>query len=57
MLKISKFWNNWDMLAVIAHFLGIATAIGFFIFVCWFACIKVAPLSVKKEMEMRLRHK
>ena len=53
MFDIQKFWNNWDKFAVAAHFIGMAVAICFFLFVIWFMFIKIKPLNMKKEMERK----
>ena len=53
MFEIRKYWNNWDIAAVVAHFVGIAVVIWFFFFVWWFVLIKVVPLNMKKEVEMK----
>ena len=57
MFEIREIWNYWDMFSVIVHFIGIAVVIGFFIFVCWFVVIKIKPLNLKKELELKESHK
>ena len=40
MFQIREVWNNWDKFAIACQMIGIATVIGFFLFVCWFGCVK-----------------
>ena len=57
MFEIRPIWNNWDKLAVGLHFVGIICSASFFLFVCWFALIKVRPLSTKKYLERKEKNK
>ena len=40
MFRIREVMNNWDRFAAACQMTGIATVIGFFLFVCWFGCVK-----------------
>ena len=53
MFEIQSIWNTADMVAVAVHFIFIGIIAYFFIFVCWFVCIKVKPLNRMKNKERK----
>ena len=56
MFKIQKVWNYWDKFSVAVHFLGIASVVGFYIYIWWFTFYKIKPYLLKKKMERKHEH-